>query len=324
MRKMNLNYQVRRKNYEYNGNIMANNNESEREKLLEEVGHISYSALMYAKNLVKPGASVKEVAIKAEKYLNDAGYLPAFPINLSINNEAAHYTPSFDDARIFTENDIVKVDFGAYKDGISGDCAVTVDLSNNNGKLLDAAHYALEAALSKVRAGTISSAIGKEINDVLSKYGVKPIKNLGGHGLDVDNLHSGFFIPNYNDGSSDVLEEGMVISIEPFATNGKGLVSDSDRCEIYSYINTVQSRLSYSRALIKRIEEQFNNTPFAVRWLSSGNESHFGMYSGINELVKLGAIEAHPVLVEIGNGMVSQSEVTILVEKNGCKILTKN
>jgi methionyl aminopeptidase len=294
-----------------------------KEKLLEEVGHVSYKALNYAKTLLKPGALVKEVAIAAEKYLNDQGYAPAFPINLSINNEAAHYTPSFDDERIFTETDIVKVDFGAYKDGISGDCAITIDLSGKNGKLIDAANYALDAALSKLRAGITSSEIGREINTVLLKYGVKPIRNLGGHGLDIDNLHSGFFIPNYDDGSVDVLEEGMVISIEPFATNGKGMVADSDRCEIYSYVETVQPRLNSSRALIKNIEEHFSSTPFAVRWLANGIDSHFNIYSGINELVKLGAIEAHPILLEIGNGMVSQSEVTVLVEANGCKVLTK-
>ncbi len=293
------------------------------EKLLEEVGHISYKALQHAKTLVKPGMLVKEVAIAAEKYLSDEGYSPAFPINLSINNEAAHYTPSFDDERIFTENDIVKVDFGAYKDGISGDCAITIDLSGKNGKLVDAAHYALEGALSKIKAGITSSEIGREINAVLLKYGVKPIQNLGGHGLDVDNLHSGFFIPNYDDGSVDILEEGMVISIEPFATNGRGMVADSNRCEIYSYVESVQPRLNSSRALIKNIEEHFSSTPFAVRWLASENESHFGIYSGINELLKLGAIQAHPILVEIGNGMVSQSEVTVLVEAGGCRVLTK-
>ena len=82
--------------------------------------------------MVKPGARLLDVAESAEKFLKDKGFGLAFPINLSVNEQAAHYTPSVGDERIFTENDLVKIDFGAERNGLLGDGAITVDLSGKH------------------------------------------------------------------------------------------------------------------------------------------------------------------------------------------------
>jgi methionine aminopeptidase len=71
------------------------------------------------------------------------------------------------------------------------------------------------------------------------------------------------------------------------------------------------------------IKNDFSMEPFAARWLSGAVSSRFELYSGLSELERLGIIESHPVLVELGGAQVAQFEASLLVTKEGCEILTK-
>jgi methionyl aminopeptidase len=292
-------------------------------KMLAEVGSMSIRALKFAKELVKPGISFLEVAQKAEGFLKENGFGCAFPINLSVNREAAHYTPTIDDQKLFGNNDVVKIDFGAAKDGVLGDCALTVDLGGSNGDLVSAAETALSAALSVVKAGVKVSDIGKEIERAAESAGFKPVLNLGGHGVNVHDLHSGVFIPNYDNHDETTLEEGDVVAIEPFITDAKkNTVVESDICEIYQFSGNAPVRTREARNVIARILINYPSEPFAVRWLSDVVESRFGLYAAIRELLMNDAIIRHPMLVCASEGLVAQAEAEILVEKDSCKVLT--
>lgn len=293
-------------------------------RILEEVGKVSYAAITKAKSIIKPGARILDVANSIEGFVKESGFGFAFPLNLSIGSQAAHSTPSFDDDRSFGDGDVVKVDFGAAKDGLYGDCALTVDLSGKYGKLVEAVERALASAISAVKPGVTTGELGGVIAKEIESAGFKPIRNLGGHMVERRNLHAGFFIPNHDDGSTDVLEEGMVIAMEPFATDGgAGLVRDGDDCEIFSYANDAAVRQQNARAILNEVKEKYPDSPFAARWLSGAVPSRFSLYSGIQELVRAGAFELHPVLVEQAGGIVAQAEAMMLVEKDGCRVLTK-
>ncbi len=292
-------------------------------KNVEEVGAIAYKALAKAKEMAKPGAKLIDIAGAVEEFVKERGFLPAFPLNLSVNSEAAHYTPSMDDERALDEEDILKIDFGAAKDGFLSDCAVCVDFSGTHGNLIEGVEDALSAAISMIKAGVRTSDIGREIEKVITAKGGKPIKNLGGHGIERHNLHSDPFIPNFNDGSDAVLEEGMVVAVEPFATDGRGLVTEGSTCEIYQFAEEAGVRQQTARQLMAEIARSYRDEPFAVRWLAGTAQSKFSLYAAIQELVRAGVIEPHPTLVEIGNGFVAQAEAMVVVEKDGCRILTK-
>ena len=294
-------------------------------KLASEAGAISYKALQKAKDLIKPGVKLLDVAVSLESFVTESGFDIAFPVNISINEQAAHYTPSFEDAKTFGENDIIKVDFGAGKHGVLADCAITIDLSGNNQKLADASYEALQNAISSVKVGAKVRDIGKEIEHVAAKYGFKPIKNLGGHGVGIHDLHSSPFIPNYDNGDDTELEEGSYIAIEPFLTTqqGKGMVINGDIVEIYAFSQPSGVRQSTSRAMLKAIQNRYMSEPFALRWLSDIPKNKFELYLSIRELMRAGAVEPFPGLVEGGNGMVAQSEAEVLVTKDGCEVLTK-
>ncbi len=292
---------------------------------LKEIGSASAEAMVYAAKLVKPGARLIDVAESAEKFLKEKGFGLAFPINLSRNAQAAHYTPSFSDESVFAADDIVKVDFGAEKNGLLGDGAITVDLSGKHHKMIGSAEKALDAAIGTVRHGVSVCDIGKAIADSIEGDGFLPIKNLGGHGIKEHDLHAELFIPNYDNGDFTIIEEGMVIAIEPFVTteSGKGLVVESDICDIYTYVDDAPVRSPEARALLAEISKTYSKEPFAVRWLSGLVQSKFRLYAAISELARAGAIELNPVLVEAGGKDVAQAEAQLLVTKDGCEVITR-
>lgn len=294
-------------------------------KKARKVGSKAAEALEMAKGVVKPGARLIDVAEKLEKFSREDGMYPAFPLNLSVNSEAAHYTPRLDDDKVFSEKDVVKVDFGVGLDGVLSDCAITIDLSGEHQKLVEAVHESLMAAISKVRAGVEVREIGAAIEHEISSRGYKPIKNLGGHGVDVHDLHAYPFIPNYDNLSDTKLEEGKLIAIEPFATEqrGRGMVANGDIQEIFSFDGEKLVRLPSARKLQDEIMSKYPHEPFAARWLGGIAGTRFDLYTGMAELVKYGAVESHPMLVEIGGGTVAQEELEVYVEKDGCEVVTK-
>src|SRR5271157_2489606 len=158
---------------------MMKNEDYDYEKL-KEVGRVSQEALLYAKSLVKPGATVRDVCEKAEEFMRGKGMVPGFPVNISINQNAAHYTAAVNDALAFSEKDLVKIDLGARSGDALGDCALSVDLSGKNAQLIDTANDTLEAALSMVKAGRKVNEIGREVEGIAKRKKFNPIRNLGG------------------------------------------------------------------------------------------------------------------------------------------------
>lgn len=297
---------------------------AENDKLAREVGSFSYKALMKAASLVKPGAKFLDVANSVESFAKENGFGCAFPLNLSVNNEAAHYTPSLMDEKVFGDKDVVKVDFGASKEGVLGDCAVTVDLSHEKGDLVDAAKLCLENAISKVRAGVHVHDIGAEIQRTAESAGFSPIVNLGGHSVETHDLHSDIFVPNFDNGDDTELEEGMTVAIEPFITDGnRTQVIEADVCEIYGLVGEASVRNPDARSIQKEIIDKYTSEPFAVRWLSNVVSSKFNLYRAVKELVMAGALESYPMLVVQDMGTIAQAEAEIIVTKDGCEVLTK-
>src|SRR3989344_4676111 len=93
----------------------------------KKAAKIASEAREYGKTLIKPGANFLEVSRKIEEYIGKKGAQPGFPVQLSINSVAAHYTALPDDQSIFNEGDLVKLDLGAHIDGYIGDTALTIE-----------------------------------------------------------------------------------------------------------------------------------------------------------------------------------------------------
>jgi methionyl aminopeptidase len=292
--------------------------------VLKEVGKASYDALNYGRGLVKEGAKLIDIAEGVESYLKGKGFELAFPVNVSINENAAHYTSPFGDMSTVPNGAVVKLDVGARKGTYLGDCATTIDLSGRYAKLVEAAEKALENAISMVKAGRKVNEIGREMEKMAKSYGFEPIRNLGGHGVERHDLHAGVFIPNFDNGDTTELEEGQVIAIEPFMTNGSGYVGDGETIEIFQKTGFPSIRAGGTREIAAFIDGHYLTFPFASRWIQKELklESDFGIRKALTELAYADALESFPVLVEKKKGIVAQAEKEMIVEKDSCTVVT--
>jgi methionyl aminopeptidase len=199
-----------------------------------KAGRILAEVLAEAGPRVELGASLLDVANFVEDAIRSRGAKPAFPCNISLDRNAAHYTPSPLDVSRFGEN-MVKLDVGVHVDGYIADAAITIDLSGHES-LVEASHVALEAALEIIRPGIDTAQIGKVIEEAITGYGYKPVYNLTGHGLSRYLAHDEPAVPNRAMEKGTVLKDGDVIAIEPFATNGSGRISEALINEIYGFL----------------------------------------------------------------------------------------
>jgi len=284
----------------------------------EKAGKIAAEALNYGSKLIKINNNVKEVVELVEKKIYELDGKPAFPVQVSINDMAAHFTP-LDEEILFKENDLVKLDVGVHVEGHIGDNALTIDLGNNK-ELLKASKLALNEAVKVVKPGAKLFEIGEVIEKTIKEFGFNPIKNLSGHGINVYEEHANFSIPNFNNNDKTELKENQIIAIEPFATNGIGLVRDGKPSTIYKVVNLKNTRDNNSREILKFIMENYNVLPFAKRWLLK-KLPIFKVNFALRILEQEGILHHYPQLPEKSQGLVSQHEYTLIV-KDKPKILT--
>lgn len=295
----------------------------EQKELLKwrEAGKIGAQVLGYAKKIIKPEMPLLEIAGKVEEEIAKRKAKSAFPINLSINEIAAHSSPSYND--ITKAEGLLKVDLGINIDGYISDTAITIDLTPEQKykDLILASEYALKEAIRVIKPGIMLMEIGKVIQTVIATYNFAPIVNLSGHEIKKGLLHAGLTIPNYDNGNTTKLKEGMILAIEPFATMGQGIVQDGKPSGIYKFIAKHNTRDMESRKILEFIEKEYHELPFSSRWLVK----NFGTRAllSLRLLEQVNALHHFKQLIEKTKAPVSQAEHTIVVTEKGCEILTK-
>ena len=285
-----------------------------------KAGKIASEIKEWIKPQIKKGTPLIEIAEKIENKIKELGAKPSFPVNLSIDEQAAHYTPEFNDKR--TAQGLLKVDFGAHVDGWISDTAFSVDLENSalNKKIILASEKALNNVEKNIESKKEIGQIGKIIEQTIKQEGFNPVTNLTGHSLDEYDLHSGLSIPNIDNKSKIKLGE-CTIAIEPFATNGKGNVHEGNKGNILILNQIKNTRNSRARKILDFIKENYGTLPFASRWIIK----KFGPLSKIAllQLEKEEILYQFPILTEEKGKLVSQTENTFLIKKDKIIITTK-
>jgi len=72
------------------------------------------------------------------------------------------------------------------------------------------------------------------------------------------------------------------------------------------------------REILQQIDS-YEGLPFTKRWLEF---SEIKVRLALKQFEQLGIIKSYPPLIDIGKGIVSQAEHTVLVTKDGCEVLT--
>jgi len=240
-------------------------------------------------------------------------------VNIGVNEVAAHYTPSRSDDIRFRMGDVVKIDVGAHVDGYPADTTVTVEVgTRNHTALIEASRDALRVCIEMVAPGTTVSALGGAIARTIRSAGFKPIQNLTGHSMEKHNLHAGLSIPNIETRDRAAIEEGMILAIEPFATTGAGKVVGRGRGNIYRVVRE-RKVPQEAQEFFERVRTSFGTFPFAGRWCDTIDGS---AHQHLNKLVRLGVLMNYPVLTEAAGGVVSQAEHSVIVTRDGCRVIT--
>ncbi|MBW3023135.1 type II methionyl aminopeptidase [Candidatus Woesearchaeota archaeon] len=283
----------------------------------KKAGKIAGEALQYGRTLIKKGVLLKEVADKVEAFIMEKGAVPAFPVNISLNEIAAHYTPERDDKTVFGD-DLVKLDVGVCVNGAIGDTALTVDLSGKHAKMIQAVEEARDEAIKIIKPGLQLRKIGEVIEKTIRKHGFVPIKNLSGHGLEEYAIHTNYTIPNYDNEDERVLEKGDYIAIEPFATTGAGFVDEGSKTEIFSLVNPKPVRDPTARDILRGLIP-YQTLPVATRYFKIPK---FKLDLALRTMDRLGIIKLYPILIEREKKPVAQAEHSVYVDKEPI-VLTK-
>ena len=298
-----------------------------------QAGKLASKIRSEASKMITDGALVLDLVTYVENEILKNGAEIAFPCNVSINEYAAHYTSPAGDETRFKAGDMVKLDLGAMIDGYIADTAITVLASGNmdeyytqdqinlHEEIIEASAAGLEAAIATVRAGVEISKIGAAVHEAISEYNLNPIFNLMGHSLEQNNLHAGISIPNYDNNDNFKLDEGQAVAIEPFATNGEGIVNDAPGHYIFSYLANKPFRMKSTQKVLKYIQHNNRYVPFSGRWITD----EFGERKGhmaLKQLADAMAIYPYAPLREKQDCFVSQKEHTVIVEKEGCTVTT--
>lgn len=289
----------------------------------KKAGKIASQSRENARKKNHVGSSLFDICENIENEIRQNGGQPAFPVNVSLNNIAAHYTAEPSDTTIVNDGDVLKIDIGVHINGYIADTAVTVCYNSEYDALVKATEHTLCEALKITRTSTKSGDIGKIIENTISNYGFLPIKNLSGHSLEQYTIHAGKSIPNIDSFGSFKLESNQAYAIEPFVTlkEGLGIVHEGKIANIFALVSRKPTKDKKTDQCLNLIWNRFKSLPFALRWILNEYEENEAREM-FNILRKRKNIHAYPILVE-GNGkMVAQAEHTIIPNETGVDIIT--
>jgi methionyl aminopeptidase len=274
---------------------------------------VSDKVIEFSKNLIKENEKILDIAESIEKKIFELGAKPAFPVNISINEIAAHYTPDINDARILKLDDLVKVDIGVQVNGYIWDRAFTVCIGKESHDLIKASEKALAEALKVIKPEAKIYEISEVVENTVKEFGFNPVRNLCGHGLEQYNQHAFPSIPNGKNTIKTEIKEDQVIAMEVFVTDGAGLVKESFPTLIFKFKQDRPVRLPEARKILALAKTEFDFLPFTKRWLLKF-ASPLKIDFALKQLEEVDALHSYPILKEETNGKVAQSEETIIVK----------
>jgi methionyl aminopeptidase len=228
---------------------------------LKAIGRICAETLRRMMNAAQPGMTTRELDETGRAFLAAEGAQSAPQVSynfpgatcISVSPVIAHGIP---DMHVLRAGELIHIDVSAELDGYYADTGASLVVAkreHNLEKLLDATKAALTKALQAARAGNPLNGIGRTVQNEARRRGFNVIYDLTGHGIGRKLHESPKEILNFhNPGDHRILNEGLVLAIEPFLTTGIGRI--------------VEERDGWSlRTLDRAIAAQFEHTIIVTR-----------------------------------------------------------
>ena len=205
-----------------------------------------------------PGVTTAELDEAAEKFIRSQGATPAFKgyrgfpgsICASPNSMVVHGIPG---PYRLERGDVISIDVGVILDGWVADAARTFAVGQVTpvaGKLLDTTKASLFDAVEQCRPGHRLGDVSHAVQARVEADGLSVVRSLVGHGIG-RSMHEDPQIPNYGDpGRGPLLEEGMVLAVEPMVNAGRhGVRMGDDGWSIYSEDGSLAAHFEFTIAV---------------------------------------------------------------------------
>ncbi len=197
---------------------------------LRRAGRVAARCLARMGRALAPGMSTAELDLIGREYMESLGARSApeltydFPAAtcISVNEEVAHGIAG---PRRIEAGDLVHIDVSLELDGYFSDTGAAYPVppvSDVRRRMVSATRRALRAALRQARHGRPLRNIGRAIEETATRAGFGLIRNLGSHGIGRALHEEPKFVPGFDDPKDRrLLHDGMVLTIEPFLTDGR-------------------------------------------------------------------------------------------------------
>ena len=289
----------------------------------QQAGRIASIVREKTRNKYHVGDTLFQICESIEDDIIMKGGSPAFPVNVSLNDIAAHYTAEPNDQIIVKDGDVLKIDIGVQIHGYIADTAVTVCYNPKYEAMVKTAELALTEAVKVAKPNTKASDIGKIIENTVSKQGFRPIQNLSGHSLEQYTIHAGKSIPNIWTIGSFSLVSNQAYAIEPFVTtkDGHGIVYEGKTRNIFGIVSRKPTKDKEADEFLEYIWNTFKTLPFALRWMTKKYEEKKARQL-IEQLIRKRNVHAYPVLIEGNRKIVAQAEHTLIPSDTVINVIT--
>lgn len=196
---------------------------------IREAGQVVHQVLELLASAAVPGTTTGELDRLARERTLALGARPAFLgyrgypacVCISVNDEVIHGIPS--PRRVLRDGDVVGLDFGVVLAGWFADAARTVVAgrpSEEAARLLATTRRALAMGVAAARPGARLGDVGAAVQACAEAAGYSVVRDFVGHGIG-RHLHEPPQVPNYGrPGTGLVLDEGIVLAIEPMVNEG--------------------------------------------------------------------------------------------------------
>jgi len=230
----------------------------------EEIERMAAAGAIHARTMkllaakIREGVTTAELDSAAEKYIRSQGAEPSFKgyrgfpgsICASPNSMVVHGIPG---PYRLGRGDIISIDIGVTRDGWVADGAVTFPVGPVTPvaqKLLDVTRASLFAAVDQCRPGNRLGDLSHAVQTAVESEGMSVVRSLVGHGIGRD-MHEDPQIPNYGPaGKGPLLEEGMVLAVEPMTTAGRHMVRmGDDGWAIYAQDGSLAAHFEFTIAV---------------------------------------------------------------------------
>jgi methionyl aminopeptidase len=300
----------------------------------------------YIRSIIKPGMSLKSLVILIEDKIKELTIYDTnnpidkgigFPIGVSVNNCAAHYTPNFEEEDyLLKEDDIIKIDYGVHFNGTIIDSAFSVHFNPKYDQFINISRDITNYGVSLCGPDAVLGDIGRDIEEYIKSkeieidnkiYDIKIMRDLTGHMISNYKIHAGKAVPNVAINYPIRMNPFEFYAIEPFITTGEG-TSFSKEPKSHFMLNCTDPKIisklkGEEKNYFNIINNNYFTLPFCQRWL-------YELYPTLNhndlldKLEKKQILNSYPPLYDINNSIISQFEHTIFIKENGIINLTKN